>query len=108
MPVFTVNFRRPAAREIDRAALPGGGLEFRHRRAYPRVAIRVQQHHAANTPSRQLVQEVASYVLGVRRSDIQCQHLKPTVAVDAYRDDNRNRQDSPVTRNLRAVVSAGE
>ena len=49
---------------------------------------------------RELAQEVGPEGLGLRRADRQAQHLAPAVAVDADRDDHRDRDDVTVAARL--------
>src|SRR5207302_1446290 len=45
------------------------------------------------TPPGEFAQKVGPEGFGLRRADRQAQHLAPTVAIDADRDDHRDRDD---------------
>jgi hypothetical protein len=64
------------------------------------MGIRDHQLDAAQAPTRELAQEVGPEGLGLRRADLHAQHLAPAVAVDAHRDDDRDRYDTPVAARL--------
>ena len=64
------------------------------------MGIRDDEFDAAQAASCQLAQEVGPEGLGFRGADRQAQHLTPAVAVDADRDDHRDRDDVAVATRL--------
>ena len=64
------------------------------------VGIRDDELDAAQATPGELAQEVGPEGLGLRRADRQAQHLAPAVAVDADRDDHRDRDDATVAARL--------
>ncbi len=66
----------------------------------PLMGVRDDELDAAQAAPRQLAQKVGPEGLGLRRADRQAQYLAPAVAVDADRDDHRDRDDATVAARL--------
>src|SRR5207302_1380142 len=64
------------------------------------MGIRDDELDAAQTAPGELAQEVGPEGLGFRRADRQAQHLAPAIAIDADRDDHRDRDDVAVAARL--------
>ena len=58
------------------------------------------QLDAAQAAARELAQELGPERLGLGRADVHAEHLAPAVAVDADRDDHRDRDDAAVLAHL--------
>src|SRR5467141_3166384 len=64
------------------------------------MGIRDDELDAPQTAPREFAQEVGPEGLGFRRADRQAQHLAPAIAIDADRDDHRDRDDVAVAARL--------
>ena len=84
------------AHEVNATALPRGVQNPGDGGLQPFMGIRDDELDAAQTPPGEFAQEVGPEGLGFRRADGQAQHLAPAVAVDADRDDHRDRDDVAV------------
>src|SRR5882672_1531600 len=64
------------------------------------MGIRDDELDAAQTAPGKFAQKVGPEGLGLRRADRQAQHLAPAIAIDADRDDHRDRDDVAVAARL--------
>src|SRR5262245_11669733 len=83
-------FQRPHA-----AALPCGMQHLGHSCLDAFMGIGDHQLNAAQAPPSELAQELRPEGLGFGWSDVHAKHFAPAVAVDADRDDHRNRHNAP-------------
>src|ERR1700760_1625089 len=88
------------AHEVNAATLPGGVEHFADSRLDALVRVRDHELDAAQTPAGELAQERGPERFGLGRADVHAEHLAPAVAVDADRDDHRNRDDAPILAHL--------
>ena len=86
------------AHEVHAAALPGGVQHLGDGGLQALVGVGDDQLDAAQAAPRELAQEVGPEGLGLRGADLHAEHLAPAVAVDADRDDHRDRDDAAVWR----------
>ena len=84
------------AHEVDAAALPCRAQQLGDCRLDAFVGVGDHQLHPAQPSACQLAQKGRPERLGFRRPDIHAQYLAPTIAVDAYRDDHRDRDDPAI------------
>src|SRR5215471_12697217 len=82
------------------AALPGGVQDLGDGSLQALMGIRDNQLDATKTAPGELAQEVGPEDLGLRGADRQAQHLAPAVAIDADRDNHRDRDDATVAARL--------
>src|SRR2546423_5621332 len=92
--------RQRVAHEVDATALPRRVQNLGDGRLQPLVGIRDDELDATQTPPGELAQEVNPEGLGLRGADRQAQPLAPAVAIDADRDNHRDRDDVAVTARL--------
>src|ERR1700693_4689402 len=85
--------RQRVAHEVNATALPRGVQNLGDCRLQPFMGIRDDELDAAQTPPGKFAQKVGPEGLGLRGADRQAQHLAPAVAVDADRDNHRDRDD---------------
>ncbi len=88
------------AHEVNAAALPGGVQDLGDGRLDALMGIRDDQLDATQAAPGQLAQELGPEGLGLRGADLHAQHLAPAVAIDADRDDHRDRDDAAVAAHL--------
>src|SRR3954447_4454742 len=92
--------RQRVAHEVDATALPRRVQNLGDGRLQPLVGIRDDELDATQTPPRELAQKIGPEGFGFRGADRQAQRLAPAVAIDANRDDHRDRDDVAVAARL--------
>jgi hypothetical protein len=92
--------RQRVAHEVHAATLPSGVEHLGDGGLDALMGVRDDQLDAAQAAAGELAQERRPECLSLRRSNVHAENFAPAIAVDADRDDHRDRHDAPLLAHL--------